>query len=371
MTARFLSLHAIQSLPAGLYNRDDTGAIKQIRVGGTNRIRVSSQSWKRALRTHLRQRGIDGGAFAVRTTRLPAAVAAALTSRGHDQDQATIAAAAVFEALNIAMNDKTGNTKVLLFADENASERIADVLSPRLDDLTAPDHVDPDVKAAVTAAFDITNTVDIALFGRMLAELPGKNIDAAAAVAHPFSVHPAAIEADFFTAVDDLAGHGDAVSGMLDTADLAAAVLYRHVCLDRDQLLRNLAHADNPAELAAAAEQAFITAFLHAAPSAKRASSAATTLPAVILAVSSDRDTSLADAYTTALAGTDVLEQAVTGLLEHHQRTARFLPDDTAAAVLPVTYPADKLPTGTVPVVDTISELTAATARLARVPVDA
>ena len=45
---------------------------------------------------------------------------------------------------------------------------------------------------------------DLALFGRMLAELPGRNINAACSVAHALSTHAVAREFDFFTAVDDL-----------------------------------------------------------------------------------------------------------------------------------------------------------------------
>lgn len=46
----FLDVHAIQTLPPSNINRDDTGSPKTCQYGGVKRARVSSQSWKRAMR---------------------------------------------------------------------------------------------------------------------------------------------------------------------------------------------------------------------------------------------------------------------------------------------------------------------------------
>ena len=46
--------------------------------------------------------------------------------------------------------------------------------------------------------------VDIAMFGRMLANKPEFNVEAACQVAHAFGVSETIVEDDFFTAVDDL-----------------------------------------------------------------------------------------------------------------------------------------------------------------------
>ena len=45
---------------------------------------------------------------------------------------------------------------------------------------------------------------DIAMFGRMLADNPKYNVEAAAQVAHAFTTHRAVVEDDYFTAVDEL-----------------------------------------------------------------------------------------------------------------------------------------------------------------------
>ena len=53
----YIDVHALQTVPPSLVNRDDTGAPKTATFGGFPRQRVSSQSWKRAIRryfeTHL------------------------------------------------------------------------------------------------------------------------------------------------------------------------------------------------------------------------------------------------------------------------------------------------------------------------------
>ena len=48
----YLDIHVIQSLPPSNVNRDDTGSPKTAVYGGVRRARVSSQSWKRAIRQY-------------------------------------------------------------------------------------------------------------------------------------------------------------------------------------------------------------------------------------------------------------------------------------------------------------------------------
>ena len=48
----YLDIHAIQTLPPSNVNRDDTGSPKTAIYGGVRRARVSSQSWKRAMRQY-------------------------------------------------------------------------------------------------------------------------------------------------------------------------------------------------------------------------------------------------------------------------------------------------------------------------------
>ena len=55
----FVDIHAIQSLPPSNVNRDDTGSPKTAIYGGVRRSRVSSQSWKRAIRQYFNNESAD------------------------------------------------------------------------------------------------------------------------------------------------------------------------------------------------------------------------------------------------------------------------------------------------------------------------
>lgn len=345
MLSPFLALHAVQAVPPSLLNRDDVGAVKKITLGGVPRVRVSSQSWKRAIRVGMRSAAIDGGAFGLRTTRFPRLTAEILTAEhGIHPERAAVIASAVFTELGLKANEKTGNTAVAVFASELLPGRVAAALAAHDSAITVTDATDPDdsaatgkgkkkkavripdaVLATARAGLDVDATIDLALFGRMLAEIPGSGVDGAVAVAHAFSVDPLALEPDFFTAVDDAAVDGEAMSNMLDTTDLTAPTLYQYAELDRCQLRTNLAGAGDThtvERLACAAEASFVEWFVRATPSGKHRSTGAHTLPMLVLAEPARFAYSLADAFSPAITGDTVATDACTRLLRH-ARAAR------------------------------------------------
>lgn len=315
LTAPFVTLHALQAFPPSLLNRDDNNATKQIVYGGTPRVRVSSASWKRAMRVAMRENRIDGAEYGVRTSRFPALTAAVLTERyGREPDVAAAKAAAIFRKLNLKATDK-GDTAVMVFGREELPATLAAVIDAAWDQIG--DDAPADTIAAAAAALDPGAAVDLALFGRMLAEIPvGGQLDGAAAVAHPFSVDPASIEPDFWTAVDDAAGDGEPASSNLGETMVSAPILYRCASLGRRQLRSNLAAAGADAErLANAVERSFVEWFIRAVPSAKQRSSVAATLPSLVVATLGTQVLSGAAAFTKPITGTDVLSEAAGALL--------------------------------------------------------
>jgi CRISPR system Cascade subunit CasC len=129
---------------------------------------------------------------------------------------------------------------------------------------------------------DRTSAPDIALFGRMLAEKPELNIDAACQVAHAISTHRVTMEMDFYTAVDDLQPEDTAGAGMMGFTGYDSACFYRYSRLDWEQLLINL---DNDAELARRTVEGFLRASVDAIPTGKQNAFAAYNQPALLLAV--------------------------------------------------------------------------------------
>ena len=65
----YVDIHIIQSLPPSCVNRDDSGSPKSAVYGGVRRLRVSSQSWKRATRLYFNDL-LDAKDVGVRTKRV-------------------------------------------------------------------------------------------------------------------------------------------------------------------------------------------------------------------------------------------------------------------------------------------------------------
>lgn len=341
-----INLHALHAVPPSMLNRDNLGAQKTVTQGGVVRVRVSSQCWKRAMRTWIREQAIAGGAFAARSNRWPAAVAEVLTKRhGVEIDTATAKAGAVFRALGFKMTDK-GATAAQIYAHQDTAAQIAEVIAAHLDQIG--DKVDLEVVDAARTALSVSNAVDLALFGRMLAEQPvGGRIDGAVSVDHATSVDPAAIVEDFFTAVDDLTPEGEAVSGNLGVSDLSAPVFYRTASIDVDQLRRNLSGAEDPDTLVAAAVAVAIEAFAVSIPSAKQRSSNAGTLPSLLVATNGPARLTAHNAFTTSIRGEQVVRDATTALFAVLAAQSRFGAAQSAVVLAGDPAAENAIPAGT------------------------
>src|SRR5690606_38759447 len=107
-------------------------------------------------------------------------------------------------------------------------------------------------------------------FGRMLADDPAFNREAAVQVAHAINTHRAVVEDDYYTAVDDLkTAAEDAGAGFVGEAGFGAGLFYLYLCIDRDLLARNLG---GDGELAQAGVAALVEAAARVAPKGKQAS---------------------------------------------------------------------------------------------------
>ncbi|MCX5199258.1 type I-E CRISPR-associated protein Cas7/Cse4/CasC [Streptomyces sp. NBC_00249] len=363
----FLSLHLLETLVAVLPVRDENGSPKSIVYGGAERHLITSQARRRAERVHARDRANEGvGALAGRTTGIRTREWALITARalvsehGWDKDEAVTTARAVVEATGLKFGDpgkKTvaNLTKVLLFAPSDAGTRIAAHIAENAEDLrtwtasylaaqaasakpkrgkkaTPPAEAEaesaegpvksaslpalpPATRTAVLVALAPRDAIDIALYGRFLAEIADSpNVDGAVQSSHAFTVHEAEQLDDFYAAADDakldrkrnaldfLDSADDAGAGMTGYQSLISGTFYRHAVLDRRKLRRNLEAAGMTAqeaeETAVAAEAEFVNAFVDAFPEAKKNSTASTgTLPALVLAFEGARPYNYAAAF--------------------------------------------------------------------------
>ncbi len=152
----------------------------------------------------------------------------------------------------------------------------------------------------VEAIFSGGNAVDLALFGRMLADMPEKNQHATCQVAHAISTHAVEREFDFYTAVDDLKPEDTAGADMMGTVEFNSACFYRYAAVDWEKLKENL---PGDVDLPARGLRAFLEGFVVAEPTGKQNSFAAHNAAELVL-VTVRRDTAprnLANAFESAL----------------------------------------------------------------------
>lgn len=326
-----VDIHIIQSLAPNNVNRDETGAPKTCVFGGVQRRRVSSQSWKRAIREYFRDVVVNGGddlvenELGIRTRRVPEQVATLLADRDRDASGARTRTLTL-----LGMKGSNDQSQVLMFLTRQEIEAIADAVHDNWDTLTTKDAT----KVAVTLGQG--RAVDLALFGRMLAELPGNDVDAACRVAHAISTHRAETEIDFFTAVDDLKGDDeDAGAGMMGDLEFSSCTLYRHLALDVDQLQRNLG---GDADLSSTATRGLLEAAVRSVPGGKQTTFLAVEPPAFVLVDVRSTPVGLANAFAKPVLAShrrSLVDESVVALAEHRARVdAMFGTRDIRATVV-------------------------------------
>lgn len=316
----YVDIHIIQSLPPSCVNRDDSGSPKSAVYGGVRRLRVSSQSWKRATRLYFNDL-LDAKDVGVRTKRVVEVLAERITEGAPElADVAAGLAEKVFAAARIKLapprgkKDAPQESGYLLFLSTSQIERLAGLAIASARGGEALD------AKTVKKIFKEAHAVDIALFGRMVADDTDLNVDAACQVAHAISTHAAENEYDFFTAVDDDKSRSeeeDAGAGMMGTVEFSSATMYRYATVNLDMLVENLGDGD----AALRALEVFIKGFCLSMPTGKQNTFANRTLPeAVVVSVRDDQPVSLVGAFEKPIRTNEAdgyLARSVGALAEH------------------------------------------------------
>ncbi|WP_433342038.1 type I-E CRISPR-associated protein Cas7/Cse4/CasC [Streptomyces sp. CA-253872] len=401
---QFLSLHALESLVAVLPVRDENGMAKIIPFGGETRNLITSQARRRAERTLGRDRANAGeGALAgytmgMRTREWALLATDALCALGWERAEALSTAKAVLEGVGLKFGDKERTrdlTKVLVFAPEDAGEKLAASIDAKRDAVAGwikefeaaraasksssrgskraaaepeaaadgeggatESRIPPlprEVRAGVLTALAPRDAIDIALYGRFLAEIADSpNVDGAVMTGPAFTVHRANQIDDFYSAADDakirrkanaldfLNAADDAGAGMTGYQSLISGTFYRHAALDRVQLRNNLVAGGMPPEevdkAARAAERQFVEAFVDAMPHAKKNTTASTgSLPKLVLAFEGARPFNYSAAFESPIderAGGGVALAAARRLLAQHRLVTRKRSDIGGGRVL-------------------------------------
>lgn len=282
---KLVELHVLQTVAPCNLNRDDTHSPKDAVFGGVRRARISSQAQKRAIREFFREHVLPTGVLseedlAQRTARLVEELVRRLATYGRTEGEARAAAITALNSLkkkDKPLIDEEGKTTYLFFLGRQEIERLADFIHRSFDALQDTKgkkrgKTGNDLLQAIKMVFDGGKAVDLALFGRMLADRPELGVDAAVQVAHAISTHRVDREFDYYTAVDDLNPREETGAGMMGDVEFYSATLYRYAVLDVEKLHQNL---QSDRDLAKRGALAFLRAFTLTLPGGKQNSFAA------------------------------------------------------------------------------------------------
>jgi len=396
-----LELHILQNFAPSNLNRDDTGSPKDCEFGGYRRARISSQCFKRAMRQVMKDHGLlQHDDLAERTKLLVATLTDRFTRKhGKDVTEADSVARAAIAAAGLKLEPNT-KTQYLLFLGNREIDAIEALCLERWDALkpapTGEPVADgaapagrgrkkaasdaPVVDAALANAFKGLlsggKAADLALFGRMIADLPERNVEGSCQVAHALSTNAVNVEFDFYTAIDDLKSDDVTGADMLGTIEFNSACYYRYLNLDVNQLTGNL---QGDLDLTRRAIEAFVRAAVTAVPSGKQNSMAAQNPPSLVLAVVRERGLwSLANAFVKPVRpghDGDLVAQSIKRLDAHWGNVARMygerqiagkwlcmVDDETGERTAPTAGALTHLHDAAVPNIDDIVERAVTTA---------
>ena len=273
--SQFIQLHLLTSYAPSNLNRDDLGRPKTAKMGGFDRLRVSSQSLKRNWRISELFEEAMSGHIGIRTKRFGETVFDELLKLGVAEKSAKDWAVSIAGVFGKSKKDSLDIEQLAHISpvEQESALALAKVLA---EENRAP--TDPELKLLTLNK----TAVDIAMFGRMLASSPAFNVEAACQVAHALSVHSVVVEDDYFTAVDDLNdGKEDSGSAHIGESGFAAALFYSYICINKSLLIENLGGDE---ALANKAIQALTEAAVKVSPKGKQNSFASRAYASYVLA---------------------------------------------------------------------------------------
>lgn len=307
-----IEIHVIHTVPPQAANRDDLGRPKALTYGGVERARWSSQSQKRALRSLFRELElIPAEERAVRTRALRLALQQEL---GWEEAELVEALQGLLAALGL--KEEKGLMEYLLFLGKSEVAALAGILQAHREALLGhlqaraaeeeeggkkgkgkrkaqAGELPAELMKALKGAFQAN--LEVALFGRMIADRKDLEVEGALAVGHAIGVTADPIEDDYFTAMDDLLNQ----AGILESRGFSAPTLYRYASLNLGRLAEQVG-----VERALLGAQAVLQAFPLAIPGGGQRAFAHLGEPEVVLIrVGEGLPRNLAKAFAKPIAG--------------------------------------------------------------------
>lgn len=306
--SQFIQLHLLTSYAPSNLNRDDLGRPKTAKMGGFDRLRVSSQSLKRNWRCSEVFEEAMAGHIGTRTRYVGKEAFEKFTAAGIKEKDAKLWASQIANIFRKEQKKDVPEMKEIVFVSADEKHLIDQVVQSCLDEKRPPEENE------LNLLNKTTTSVDLAMFGRMLTGgNSNKGIEASCQVAHALSVHSIVVEDDYFTVVDDLNdGKEDTGSSHIGESGFAAALFYSYICINKTQLIENL---NGDETLANKAIQALTEAAVKVSPKGKQNSFASRAYASYVLAEKGEyQPRSLSAAFLKPVAGEDQAEVAIKAL---------------------------------------------------------
>ena len=309
-----IEIHAIENFGPSLLNRGEDGRAKTIVFGGTQRVRVSSQCIKYAMRTDEKTRDTwrtrcAGDLVATKLHerfpeatdeylgKIAIAVNNCITPKG--DKNADKAKEKKDHMVTICMNDVNAFIDLIIavfpinceIAD---NDLVVDVDKNAIKSKTKTTEI---LKGMMATAASRPVSTEMAIYGTMSTSLAMRSIDSSVSLNHMLSTNEASLDVDFFTAVDEWAtlkklGTSEAVgAGMMQETDIKSACFYRYGAINTlsvaENLLVGIDFSDKEElrkrlEMMKDAVSDFIAGFILAVPKAKQASMASHPVPSAV-----------------------------------------------------------------------------------------
>lgn len=334
----FVVIHTLATHVGVNLNSDRDGLPKRITVGGTTRMRLSAYSRVRAARTYARTFTEGTDQATARSRLLPKKIAKYLADR-YDLDAKKAEALAVYIVHAAGMGivpSRPDLTSAVTYLPETAVARLGQLVwdvqgehaeaieetqrtiaahqgaaleekKVKKKDLPSLPKVPKRLADASRARFAPGVCAEIALFGRMLTEIPDGQVFSAVQVAHAIGVDEIEMINDFYIVKDDYQDLGVFGGAILGDMFLASGTVYSYAALDRRMLRTTLTGGfPDPEErehVARWAEQLFVTAISYSVPGGKRSRTGPAMLPTLIVAATTDHPLTAAPAFEEAITG--------------------------------------------------------------------
>lgn len=289
MSNLYLDFHVLQTVPPSCVNRDDTGSPKTALFGGKTRARVSSQAWKHAMRNQFKEI-LSSDNIGYRTRNIKKLLVDKVCELNKDitVEQSDELVKNALKAAKLKGDDDKKD--VLFFISSKQIEEFAKTILKLKDDTAIKDK---EKEKLYKEALNGKPSVDLVMFGRMAANDPNLNFDAAAQVAHSISTHAVSNEYDYFTAVDDYVEDDNSGAGHLGTVEFNSSTLYRYATVNVNELLEHLNKEES-----LTAVKGFAEAFIKAMPTGKQNTFANRTLPDMVyITIRTDQPVNMVNAF--------------------------------------------------------------------------